>query len=254
MNLTVPGVRGCGTRQGGGLYLCVGLGPNGRPVYDFLLDPPVAWTGGHFRTPYILEQPGSDGAVNDVLMWVGAEFYPYIPDFIEEVRGRGLSKRIPKNFPLHHLTPGKSRILLVHSKAKPRFSYSIAKQEAPPTLPQHRCQHAHRADAIHLAGDPDEHCVHALWPLSCLESVDKLHEVQENTPPLWAVQVATPSGTYDTDPPLTPAVGEDVQYAPGIFAAFWVSHCECVSEDMDLPEPMKLKAGESGVPIIPMPQ
>lgn len=36
-----PGGRGCGTREGGGVYVEVGLSPWGRPVEHFLVDPPV---------------------------------------------------------------------------------------------------------------------------------------------------------------------------------------------------------------------
>jgi hypothetical protein len=39
--VTSGGRRGCGYRQPGAAYLAVPLGPGGRPVEEFLIDPPV---------------------------------------------------------------------------------------------------------------------------------------------------------------------------------------------------------------------
>ncbi len=37
----IPVERGCGTREEDGLYWELGMGPGGRPLIDFLLDPPL---------------------------------------------------------------------------------------------------------------------------------------------------------------------------------------------------------------------
>lgn len=81
-SLTPGGERGCGKRVPGGLYLCVGLAPWGKPLETFVVDPPRPWIYGAFRSPILV--PNSTSGVNDCLMWVGAESYPYAPDFLEE--------------------------------------------------------------------------------------------------------------------------------------------------------------------------
>jgi hypothetical protein len=105
-------VRGCGERVPGGLYACCELSPFGDPVEHFLIDPPIPYGGSSFRSPILIEKKG----VNHILLWVGAEYYPYVTDFIEEARLFGISKRIPKNFPIEKLTRC-SMMFLVHPKA-----------------------------------------------------------------------------------------------------------------------------------------
>jgi hypothetical protein len=34
-------IRGCGTRVAGGIYLVCSLSPNGTPLADFIVDPPI---------------------------------------------------------------------------------------------------------------------------------------------------------------------------------------------------------------------
>lgn len=49
--------------------------------------------------------------VRDLLMWVGAKYYPHIVDFVEEARRKGVCKRVPA---LPDITPGESRCYLLH--------------------------------------------------------------------------------------------------------------------------------------------
>lgn len=100
--------RGCGTRVTGGLYICCGLSPYGKPIEHFIVDPPVYVEYKNFRTPILIE--------NDLLLWVGAEHYPYPSDFIEEARAFGISKRIPVNFPVEKITV-MSKMYFIHSRA-----------------------------------------------------------------------------------------------------------------------------------------
>ena len=83
--------RGCGKRVKGGLYACCGLSPNGKPIEHFLIDPPGPYKGEPFRAPIIQEERD----VKHLVFWVGAQHYPFCPDFIEETRNFGVSKRIP---------------------------------------------------------------------------------------------------------------------------------------------------------------
>jgi len=123
-----PVERGCGDRQPGGVYLETGLSPHGRPLEEFLIDPPLAVPDGldlinkpqlWLRT-FAAGEPVCDAEehpIYDILMWVGAEFYPYCPDFIEEVRRYGASRRLNPNLDLSLLSRS-SRMILVHPRAR----------------------------------------------------------------------------------------------------------------------------------------
>jgi hypothetical protein len=109
--------RGCGYRQPGGAYFAVPLGPGGRPVEEFLIDPPV-----------VIDDPGRLGlasvgvtlierdGVTHVLDIVGREHYPTVASFVEEARRMGISRRAPRTIEFERLTPA-SRLLLVHAHA-----------------------------------------------------------------------------------------------------------------------------------------
>jgi len=47
----------------------------------------------------------------DLLMWVGAKYYPHIVDFVEETRVMGVCKRVPV---VPDIEPGVSRCYLLH--------------------------------------------------------------------------------------------------------------------------------------------
>jgi hypothetical protein len=118
--------RGCGTRRPG-LYLECDVSPYGRPIEDFLIDPPLtvgavpaAWLAPH-RTPLLVEHDG----VWHVVHWVGEVYYPSAADFWEEVRVAGSSRRIPPHFDLTKLT-AQSRQFFVHARAYPDASSTAA--------------------------------------------------------------------------------------------------------------------------------
>lgn len=110
------GSRGCGSRQPGGAYLCTKLGPNGSPLEDFLVDPVKPFAGEPFRAPILVPDP-DDPEVKHAAIWVGESFYPSPVDFIEEVRQKGASRRVPSGFHFAALTPGKSRMIFIHPRA-----------------------------------------------------------------------------------------------------------------------------------------
>ncbi len=110
---SVTGIRrGCGYRTPGGLYVCSGLSPYGRPLSEFVIDPPILYEGEPFRAPQLFERDG----VKHLKMFVGAEHYPFASDFLEESRRYGVSKRIPNRFPVEQLEPG-SMLYLIHPRA-----------------------------------------------------------------------------------------------------------------------------------------
>jgi len=134
----IPVPRGCGEREPGGVYIESGLSPYGRPLEEFLVDPPLPppegkgkeelankpqmWVRtartdpGDPSTEYVVMNPGTEQPIVDLLLWIGAEFYPYVSDFIEEVRRFGASRKLNPNLDLSQLTRW-SRMILIHPYA-----------------------------------------------------------------------------------------------------------------------------------------
>ena len=119
-----PVPRGCGEREPGGVYAESGLSPRGRPLEEFLFDPPLPLPDGLdlvnkpqlWQRTFASGEPalGEDGlAIFDLLIWVGAEHYPYCPDYLEEVRRYGASRRLNPNLDLSLLCRS-SRMILAH--------------------------------------------------------------------------------------------------------------------------------------------
>lgn len=145
----VAGERGCGRRVPGGTYVEVGLvSPDlalrgfGRPVEDFLLDPPVKLHPAMSFTDRgvnVLAQPATDGKViHHIVDVVGERYYPNVADFAEEVRHMGLSRRVQGTLPFNLLTPA-SRIILVHRKAWVHHWAEIRERLVPNAYGTHRC-------------------------------------------------------------------------------------------------------------------
>jgi hypothetical protein len=109
-------VRGCGTREQGGVYFCLEPGPDGLPIEHFLFCSP--WT----------PPPDVKLTARGVQWWkdaqgtwhlldiCGSEHYPNVADWIEESRRFGVSRRIRKNLEFDRLTRA-SRLILLHARA-----------------------------------------------------------------------------------------------------------------------------------------
>lgn len=118
-----PVKRGCGTRCAGGIYAEVGLSPYGRPLEDFLIDPPTR-VNAEMRERMGIKALGvslmpreiEGRKVTYILDWVGSEHYQTVADFVEEVRRFGLSRRLPRTLDFSQIS-GETRLLLLHSKA-----------------------------------------------------------------------------------------------------------------------------------------
>lgn len=108
-------VRGCGKRKTGGCYAETELSSNGLPLDVFLIDPPIPVAEGAVKKVgvQLIERDG----VWHILDWVGEEHYPTVPDFVEEMRRFGMSRRLPKTLDFSRLS-ARSRVLLVHAKAR----------------------------------------------------------------------------------------------------------------------------------------
>ena len=126
--------RGCGERVPGGVYAECGLSRGGRPLEEFLIDPPLPIPSGLdlinktqlWQRRLSTGEPvldGEDLPVYDVLMWVGAEHYEYCCDYIEEVKRYGASRRLNPNLDLSR-SPRSSRMIL---GASARAQYRVAR-------------------------------------------------------------------------------------------------------------------------------
>lgn len=130
MNTTLPCVRGCGTRHTGGIYLCLGVGGT-LTVEDLILDPAREWLGGWQRGFKLFEVNG----IYHVAIFVGEGFYKSLWDFVEETRRFGVSRRVAPTFPIDMLTPGRSRMYMIHRKAIPMFEPLDSDLEVEAPLP-----------------------------------------------------------------------------------------------------------------------
>jgi hypothetical protein len=117
--------RGCGYRQPGGAYFAVPLGTEGRPVEEFLIDPPIVIDPARLGLASVgvtlIERDG----VMHVLDIVGREHYPTVASFIDEARRMGVSRRAPRTIDFTRITPS-SRLLLAHAHADvPRCARAV---------------------------------------------------------------------------------------------------------------------------------
>ena len=141
-------VRGCGTRKTSGVYAETHLGKDGEAVDFFFCDPPMAVQDNMKKVGVsLIEQNG----VFHIVDWVGEEHYPTMPDFIDEFRRMGLSRRLPKTLDFSKLSQS-SRIILVHAKAK------ISNPEVLKGTGDCPCFHKHDAHVNH-----DESCFYNAW-------------------------------------------------------------------------------------------
>jgi hypothetical protein len=113
--------RGCGQRVASGIYAECGLGRGGRALEDFLVDSPLPLPDGlDMRALANKAQVWADPRTGlaHLVIWIGAEHYPYVADYVEEVRRYGASRRISSAVDLSKLTPGASRMILAHPLAR----------------------------------------------------------------------------------------------------------------------------------------
>lgn len=173
--------RGCGTRVPGGAYVCTDLSPYGIPIDDFLFDPPLVTRDNNGDIYY----PGAVGLsfVEDskqtglyhLLDWIGTNFYPFFPDFWEETRRFGLSRRISLNANFEGLQPGSTIIgfhALGYLEATRKFFKRLAKEWVHGTsFDSYQCQHQHISN--------NEMCVKDLWQLVDIQKGDneRFHDV-----------------------------------------------------------------------------
>lgn len=109
-------VRGCGTRTEGGIYAETRLGSGGSPISSFLIDPPRPCDMESLGVSPIGVTLFKQGDVTHIIDYVGADSYPNVTDFIEEVFMYGASRKLSPLLDYSALSP-KSRLMLVHGRA-----------------------------------------------------------------------------------------------------------------------------------------
>lgn len=235
--------RGCGFRKEGGLYACVPTGAGGRPIEAFVLDPAIPWTAGPFRGAI---QRQNNSGVNDLIVWVGKEHYPYVSDFIEEARRYGVSRRIPLGADSDYsgLIPFQSRLILVHPRGIYRGPYATAARRPDDGLHPRifrptsggECNHAPANDGITTP------CTFALWDLSAAKNagVSGKHDLSHSG---QQAIVNCPSFDYEVATPIEPQEHDPRNYHPAIVAVFPLGQFEYVNPDGGLPESVAGKLG-----------
>ncbi len=205
--------RGCGKRKKGGIYAECGLSPVGRPLEDFLIDPPIL---PNFDVPTLGMKPIQDphGVVH-LVDWVGEEHYPNVWDFIEEVRRMGLSRRVSSSAPLDKLTR-QSRILLVHKTAYVHNRAEIPTMDRPWTCPTGK----------HDPGEVEAMCLGMpLWLVEPREG-DTLFPAAIDGSTFGTMTRKMPSFTYKAGYVIG---GFEPVYSGAIFASFPISRLAVIA-------------------------
>lgn len=221
-----PLTRGCGVRDQNALYACVSESLDGMPIEWFLVDPVKPWHGGLIRAPTLMRDPRN--GIYHMVLGIGATYYPFAPDFVEEARRHGVSKRIPNNLDLSRMQPGLSGMILVHPRALPRFDYVVE-----PGCPKERWH-----PGLH---DDGSRCIGDLWGLSSAKSYKSRHEVDEGSPES-RVGIRTPSSTYlvprafEPDGRTRMARERITGYDAGALLFFPKIHLEWVNRDGNAPK------------------
>ena len=181
--------RGCGYRLAGGIYATletrnIAYGTN-VPIDQFLQCPPMALDPnsiGLAAQGILIKEGTSYGrpGVYDIFDWIGESHYPYIPDFVEEGRNYGFSRRIPKSAQIDLLTTDSLHIM-GHPKAiimnyKEFYDHRIELQNCP------------KGHEIHNNNVAEESCLGLLWETfeGDISTTGRGSQFQREFPPLGA--------------------------------------------------------------------
>lgn len=170
LTMPPPGGRGCGKRKDGGAYGCLGTDPDGKPVWEFLLDPVEPYWDDEFRgiqpaPPELIEALVERGYEHDpdrvflAMDMVSKEQYS-VPGFVEEVRRFGLSRQWQTGFDFS--TIGERQVHLVTISWVAMANWDARYRWAVPQLDFKKCEFQGNESWFgHL---PD--CIYHLWPLA----------------------------------------------------------------------------------------
>lgn len=219
--------RGCGVREPGGIYFETVTSKRGRPVEDFLFDPPLPAEDLNLpaRGVTILERPDGSG-IFDVWDRVGEANYPNVADMVEEIRRYGLSRRAGKSLDFSKLGPG-SMIFLTHPRAIMTNHLDLVAllreeaQDTPDAAHVFRCPCGKRLHAHYLM-DPVGMCVGLWW-----EAVTKAEGSLDPYAPLRTVERQNGSTKYVA---RQVPHGFKPEYAEGVFARFPIHQLAVIAD------------------------
>lgn len=238
--------RGCGLREEGGFYACVDMSPDGREIEYFIVDPALEFQANiNLRAPFLLRDRNE---VAHLVLGIGKTYYPFLPDFVEEARRHGVSKRIPVGYNLSALDPRRSALVLVHPRGIPNFEYHLNREYCPRKI----------ADREDLG---PHQCTGDLWDLSSVRSIRKrgngetgavkgesTHFVEDDEISEW-VKIHTPSCSYNVMRAYYPNMDRMKlvhNYDRGIVLKFPRFHFEYVSKEGEAPRELEQRAVDSG--------
>lgn len=123
VTLEPPNGRGCGKREEGKPYICVGVSSVGFPIEHFIPDPLIPWT--RWKRGMELFRVRSQPEINHVAIYVSRRDYVSWWSFMREGALFGFSRRAADNFPFEQLTPGESKIFIIHPRGIPKYEYTL---------------------------------------------------------------------------------------------------------------------------------
>lgn len=213
------GPRGCGaSRTIGGVYAELPLGPFGKPVEEFLVDPPIIIDPERLGvSPVGVKLTYDVHGTPHLLDWIGSEHYPNVADMIEEIRHMGMSRRLPANKAILSELGQGSKIVMIHARGhiENRFHYYELPQACPKNKLNHECTAQNE-----VIKAPEEMCVGLYWQdIQHGEALECDSRLVDRT---------MPSFTYTG---FSPPEGVSREYKPAIFAAFPIASLGVVKGD-----------------------
>ncbi|MCA3060267.1 MAG: hypothetical protein ING60_10690 [Rhodocyclaceae bacterium] len=211
-----PVIRGCGSRKAGGVYLCTGLAEHGLPIESFFIDPVKAMAVECFRAPTLIDDPFVEG-LKHIAVWIGAEHYLSPADYLEECRRLGASRRIPSDFDFTPLTPGKSRMVMIHPLA---FTERIDEATCPVGVEGHG--HA----------ESDVACLGQHWRY--VEALGSKLIPRDDKPIELAAETRLARiGQISYEVPVNQLPVQKCEFSPGAFLQLPITHIEYQARDRD---------------------
>lgn len=253
--------RGFGYREQGALYMCC------PPTHELLknvelsvLDPAWPWSQGDIKESLFFKSVRGQRSYCNAIGKIDKTQYPFVPDFVEEVRQFGFCKKIPipsaarkKNYVDNYsiIQPHLSFIYLVHDRGRVNTPYKTTEKRntLPPVSPNilrpqppfSQWNEKLRQQVPYIRGDCHHdatgrkgitNCTFALWDLSAKHN-GRHHKVQ--TVDMHHAQIHTPSVTYNVALPLGPINPKDINYEAAIFMRIPITHFEYISLEGNMP-------------------
>lgn len=221
--------RGCGTRVAGGVYIVVEPSKNGRPLRDFLLDPPIPIPDPEaMGIAPVGTSIARFGGREMVVDWVGSKHYPNVADFVGEVARFGLSRRVSLRRAAG-ITPGMP-LAVMHARAVlddraiPIYWQNIVDHPAGwdgPRIFKGGCQKGHE--------EAGEMCAGLWW-----EDVSGGEAILDPDLPYRSVERTLPSFDYRARREPDAADGglysPGYRHIPGIFALFPIRSIDVIRD------------------------